>query len=81
MGSRIHIDATFDDLKIYESAKKHLVQKFKKPTFSQANTDLWSWEDNSLVILQKDSSHVQISYSSGPFLRVNHQEGVGLTGR
>ena len=75
------VDATFENPKIYESVKEHLVREFKNPAFSQANTDHWSWADNSLVILQKDPSHVQVSYSSGPFLRLNHEEGAGLTGR
>ena len=68
-------DVTFSDLKIYEKAKEHLIQKFKNPSFSQKDVDHWSWNDKSLLILQKDSTHVQISYSNGPLLELNQKEG------
>lgn len=76
-GKLYRVDVTFGDVKIYETAKGFLVRELNDPTFSQANTDHWSWPDSSLVILQKDSSHVQVSCSSGPFLRLNHEEGAG----
>jgi hypothetical protein len=80
-GKLYRVDVTFGDTKIYESAKGYLVREFNDPTFSQTNTDHWSWPDTSLIILQKDSSQVQVSCSSGPFLKLNHEEGAGLTGR
>jgi hypothetical protein len=80
-GKLYRVDVTFGDIKIYESAKGYLVREFNNPGFSRADTDHWSWPDNSLIILQKDSSHVQVSCSSGPFLKLNHEEGAGLTGR
>ncbi len=69
------IDVTFNDPRIYDTVRGYLIQKFKSPNFSQTDTDLWTWDDNSLIIFQKDSKIVQISYSTGPFLRLNQQEG------
>ena len=71
------VDVTFSDPKIYEAARASLIQRFKTPTFSQTDKDLWTWEDNSLIIFQRDSKTVQISYSTGPFLKLNYQEGAG----
>ena len=72
------VDVTFDDLRMYDKGKDRLIQSFKKPSFSQPGADFWSWTDQSLIILQKDSTHTQISYSSGPFLMINHREGQEL---
>ena len=69
------VDVTFSDLRIYEKAKNVLVQKFKKPSYSQTDVDHWSWDNKSLIILQKNTTHVQISYSSGPLLIQNQKEG------
>jgi hypothetical protein len=77
-GRLFRVDVTFNDVGIYERAKEHLIQRFKIPAYSQAHTNFWSWRDDSLLILQKNSTHVQISYSSGPFLRINHQESAGV---
>ncbi len=69
------VDVTFSDLKVYDKAKSHLIQKFKNPSFSQKDVDHWSWEDKSLVILQRNTSNVQISYSGGSLLELNQMEG------
>ncbi len=69
------VDVTFSDLKVYEKAKNILIQKFKKPSYSQPDVDHWSWDDKSLIILQKNATHIQISYSSGPLLILNQKEG------
>jgi len=74
------IDVTFSDLKVYEKAKNTLIQKYKNPSYSQTDIDHWSWDDISLLILQKDPTHLQISYSSGPLLELNQKEG-GLLGK
>jgi len=74
------VDVTFSDFKGYEEAKIDLIQKFKKPTFSQKDVDHWSWEDKSLVILQRDAINAQISFSNGPLLELNQKEG-GLLGK
>jgi len=71
------IDVTFSDLKVYEKAKNVLIQKFKEPSHSQPDVDHWSWNNKSLIILQKNTTDVQISYSSGPFL-IQNQEEEGL---
>jgi len=68
------VDVTFNDLRVYEKAKDHLIEKFRKPSFSQKDIDHWSWEDKSLVIFQKNAENVQISYSNGPFLELNQKE-------
>ena len=69
------VDVTFSDLKVYDKARDHLIQKFKGPSFSQKDVDHWSWEDKSLAIIQRNTSNVQISYSSGPLLELNQIEG------
>ena len=71
------VDVTFSDLKVYEKAKNVLIQKFKKPSHSQPDVDHWSWNNKSLIILQKNTTDVQISYSSGPLL-IQNQEESGL---
>ena len=68
------VDVTFDDPKVYGGVKEKLKGQFKEPTFSHTELDQWSWRDKSLIILQKDSTHVQISYWSGPFLVKQHEE-------
>ena len=70
------VDVTFSDLKVYEKAKNVLIQKFKEPSHSHADVDYWSWNNKSLIVLQKNSTDVQISYSSGPFLIQNQEEGL-----
>jgi len=69
------VDVTFSDLKVYGKAKNVLTQKLKKPYYSQVDIDYWSWDDKSLVILQKNATHIQISYSKGPLLELNQREG------
>ena len=71
------VTLTLDDLALYDKARSQLVQKFGEPSFSQVGVEHWSWKDKSLIILQKDASHVQISYWSGPFLVLNHEEQEG----
>ena len=69
------VDVTFSDLKVYEKAKNVLTQKMKKPSYSQPDVNHWAWDDKSLVILQKNATYVQISYSKGPLLELNQKEG------
>ena len=71
------VTVTLNDLTLYGTAKRELIQKFGEPSFSQLDVDHWSWKDKSLVILQKDPSHVQVSYSSGPFLILSGEEQEG----
>ena len=68
-------DVTFNDPGVYGSVKEKLVQAFENPTFSQKDTEIWSWKDDSLLILQRDPGRVQISYMSGPLLKLNDEEG------
>jgi len=72
------VDVTFSDLRAYEKAKGQLMRAFKDPAYTQAGVEHWSWDDKSLVILQKDPTTVQVSFSSGPFLIVNQKEEDGL---
>jgi len=71
------VDVTYSDLKVYEKNKSTLIQKYKMPSYSQPNVDHWSWDDKSLVILQRDATHVQLSYASGPLL-IQNQKEAGL---
>ena len=75
------VDVTYNDAGVYGKVRGELIQKFKGPTYSQKDVDHWSWRDDSLVILQRGPSNVQVSYSMGPFAKLNHQEGNGLLGR
>lgn len=72
------MDMTFKDLTIYQKAKEDLIGKFGNPSYSQPEIDHWSWTDKSLVIFQRESDCIQISYSGGEMLKLNHQEGDGL---
>ena len=69
------VDVTLSDLRAYEKAKNILVQRYRNPYYSQQDIDYWSWDDKSLLILQKDAIRVQMSYSSGPWLIQNQNEG------
>jgi len=75
------VTVTLDDPSLYGTARGELIQKFGKPSFSQLDVDHWSWQDKSLVILQRDASHVQISYWSGPFVVLSHEEQEGSVKR
>jgi hypothetical protein len=72
------VDVTFKDLGIYQRVKEDLIREFKTPDYSQPRVDHWSWTDKSLVIFQQESDCIQISYSGGEMLKLNHQEGNGL---
>jgi hypothetical protein len=71
------VDVTFKGLEAYGKAKAALDERFKAPTYSKKDVDHWSWPDSSLVILQKDATDVQISFSSGSLLVLNQKEGEG----
>ncbi len=72
------VDVTYSDLKVYEKNKNALIQKYKMPSYSQPDVDHWSWDNKSLLILQRDATHVQLSYASGPLLIQNQEEGGSL---
>jgi hypothetical protein len=72
------VDVMFSNHIGYEDAKRDLIEKFKNPSFSQKDVDHWSWEDKSLIILQKDAINAQISFSNGPLLELNQKEGGPL---
>lgn len=69
------VDVTYNDLNIYEKLKNHLYDALKEPSYSQKDIDHWSWIDRSLVIFQRNSENIQISYSNGPLLELNREEG------
>jgi len=73
------VDLTFKDPAVFDKAKADLIQKLMGPSFAQNDLAHWSWNDKSLIILQRNPMNVQMSYSSGPFLIQNHKEGNGLT--
>jgi hypothetical protein len=39
--------------------------------------DHWSWTDMSLAIFQREPDCIQISYSGGEMLKLNHREDDG----
>jgi len=69
------VDVTYDNLNLYVKIRDHLVGNLREPSFSQKDIDHWSWRDRSLVIFQRDAENIQISYSNGPLLEVNKEEG------
>jgi hypothetical protein len=69
------VDVTWRDLSVYDRAKAELVGKFKAPSYASRDVTHWvPWPERNLVILQKDSSDVQMSYASGAFLVQNRKE-------
>ncbi len=68
------VDVTFGDLRAYEKAREQFLEASKGPAYIQDGVEHWSWGDRSLVILQKDSTSVQVSFSSGPWLVLNQEE-------
>jgi hypothetical protein len=70
------VDVTFSDLRAYERARGQLARLYKGPAYTQIDVEHWSWDDKSLVILQKDLTSVQVSFSSGPMLILNREEGA-----
>ena len=72
------VDVTFDDVRIHGKARNYLLEKFGHPSYSRPDGDHWSWQDKSLVILQLDPTHVQISCLSGPLAVMNYEEMTGV---
>lgn len=68
------VDVTLKDLRLYDGAKKDLIERLGAPSYSQPEVDHWSYGDKSLVIFQKQPDSIQISYSGGEMLILNHQE-------
>ncbi len=68
-------DVTFGDPGVYGAVRGNLVHMFKNPTIAQPDTEVWTWRNSSMVILQKNPDSVQISFSSGPLLKLNNEEG------
>lgn len=63
------VDATLREPKVYDQAKAELTGKFGPPTFAGQDVTHWSaWSNMSLIIVQRDSTNVQISYGSGPWM-------------
>jgi hypothetical protein len=69
------VDVTFDDPGVYEAVRGKLAQMFKDPAFTQPDREVYLWENSSVVILQKNPSSVQVSFMSGPLLKLNNEEG------
>jgi hypothetical protein len=75
------VDVTYHNPDVYAKVRGEMIQRFKSPTYSKGDVDHWSWKDDSLIIVQKTGSLVQVSYSNGVFSKLNHQEGNGLLGK
>ena len=67
-------DVTFNNPGVYGAVRGKLVQMFKDPTYTQPDTELWLWKDSSMLILQKNPNSVEVSFSSGPLLKLNYEE-------
>ena len=68
-------DMTFNEPGVYGAVREKLAQMLVDPTISQPDRELYLWKDNSMLILQKNPSSVQVSFSSGPLLKLNNEEG------
>ena len=71
------VDVTFDDVRVHEKVRNHLLGRFGRPTYSRPDGDHWSWRDKSVTIFQLDQTHVQMSHFSGPLSVVNYEETTG----
>jgi hypothetical protein len=69
------IDVTFNDPGVYGAVRGKLAQMFKEPTHTQPDSEVFFWKDNSVLILQKNPNSVQVSFMSGPLLKLNNEEG------
>ena len=69
------IDVTFNDPGVYGAVRGKLAQMLKDPTFTQPDREVFLWKDSSVLILQKNPNSVQVSFSSGPLLKLNNEEG------
>ena len=69
------IDVTFNDPGVYGAVKGKLAQMFKDPTYTQPDSEVFLWKDSSMLILQKNPNSVQVSFMSGPLLKLNNEEG------
>ncbi len=69
------IDATFNDPGVYGAVRGKVAQMFRDSTFTQPDREVFLWKDSSVLILQKDPNSVQVSFSSGPLLKLNNEEG------
>jgi hypothetical protein len=67
-------DVTFNNPGVYGAVRGKLVQMFKDPTYTPPDTELWLWKDSSMLILQKNPNSVEVSFSSGPLLKLNYEE-------
>jgi hypothetical protein len=68
-------DVTFNDPGVYGAVRGKLAQMFKDPIFTQPDREVFLWKDSSVLILQKDPNSVQVSFMSGPLLKLNNEEG------
>ena len=68
-------DVTFNDPGAYGAVRGKLAQMFKDFTFTQPDREVFLWKDSSVLILQKDPTSVQVSFMSGPLLKLNNEEG------
>ena len=69
------IDVTFNDPGVYGAVRGKLAQMFMDPTFTQPDSEVFLWNDSSVLILQKNANSVQVSFMSGPLLKLNNEEG------
>jgi hypothetical protein len=67
-------DVTFNDPGAYGAVRGELAQMFKDPTYAQPDSEVFLWKDNSVLIVQKNPNFVQISFMSGPLLKLNNEE-------
>ena len=68
-------DVTFNDPGAYGAVRGKLAQMFKDPTFTQPDSEIFLWKDDSMLILQKNPNSVQVSFLKGPLLELNNEEG------
>jgi hypothetical protein len=69
------VDVTFNDPGVYGAVRGKLAQMFKDPTITQPDREVFLWKDSSVLILQKNPNSVQVSFMSGPLLKLNNEEG------
>ena len=71
------IEVTFNDPGVYGVVKGKLAQLLKDSAFTRPDREVRLWKDSSVLILQKNPDSVEVSFSSGPLLKLNYEEEEG----
>ncbi len=69
------IDVTFNDPGVYGDVRGKLEQTYRYPVSTRPDDEVFLWKDDSVLLVQKNPGSVQVSFMSGPLLKLNSEEG------